>query len=269
MESSQLKAVILDWAGTLVDFGSRAPLRAFMQVFANAGIIVSEEQTRIPMGTEKKEHIRRMLQQESILTAWQKVHGRLPQESDVEELYRQLAPIQIIEIDKHSQMVPGADKLFIRLRERNLRIGSTTGYSRIMIEGMLAKALQQGLEPDCVVTADEAIGARPGPAAALKNIIAMGIPSVSQCVKVDDTAAGIHEGRNAGMWTVAVVLSGNASGLSLDSWQALSETDKNNHSLCAYQKLEGCGAHYLIDDIRKLEPILVDINRRLALGERP
>ncbi|MFA0811583.1 phosphonoacetaldehyde hydrolase [Microbulbifer epialgicus] len=269
MEPLQLKAVIFDWAGTLVDFGSRAPLRAFMQVFADAGITVSEEQTRIPMGTEKKEHIRRMLQQESIQVSWQEVHGRPSQESNIDKLYQQLAPLQIQEIDKHSQIVPGADKLFIHLRERNLRIGSTTGYSREMIEGMLANAQQQGLKPDCVVAADEAAGARPGPAAALKNVIEMEIPSVSQCVKVDDTAAGIHEGHNAGMWTVAVVLSGNASGLSLDSWQALSEEEKRIQSCSAYQKLESCGAHYLIDNISKLEPVLVDINRRLALGQRP
>ncbi|WP_444910341.1 phosphonoacetaldehyde hydrolase [Microbulbifer sp. TRSA005] len=269
MEPLQLKAAILDWAGTLVDFGSRAPLQAFMQIFAEAGVTVSEEQTRIPMGTEKKEHIRQMLQQNSIQTAWQVVHGRPSQESDIDGLYRRLAPIQIQEIDRHSQIIPGADKLFVRLRERNIRIGSTTGYSRIMIEGMLAKAQQQGLEPDCVIAADEAVGARPGPAAALKNVIEMEIPSVNQCVKIDDTAAGIHEGRNAGMWTVAVVISGNASGLSLGSWQALSEEEKRNHSIGAYQKLENCGAHYLIDDINKLEPVLVDINRRLALGQRP
>jgi len=269
MESPQLKAVILDWAGTLVDFGSRAPLRAFMQVFSTAGVTVSEEQTRIPMGTEKKEHIRQMLQQKSIQAAWQKEHGRPSQESDIDGLYHQLAPIQIQEIDRHSLIVPGADKLFTRLHERNLRIGSTTGYSRMMIEGMLESAQQQGLKPDCVVTADEAIGARPGPAAALKNVIEMEIPSVFQCVKVDDTAAGIHEGLNAGMWTVAVVLSGNASGLSLESWQTLTEEEKLNHSCSAYQKLESCGAHYLVDDINKLEPVLVDINRRLALGQRP
>ncbi|GAB2899341.1 phosphonoacetaldehyde hydrolase [Microbulbifer echini] len=269
MESLQLKAVILDWAGTLVDFGSRAPLQAFIQVFSDARISVNEAQTRIPMGTEKKEHIRRMLQQEAIQAAWQEEYGRSSQESDIDDLYRQLTPIQIQEIDKHSQIVPGADKLFVRLRERNLRIGSTTGYSRMMIEGMLANAQQQGLRPDCVVAADEAVGARPGPAAALKNVIEMEIPSVSLCVKVDDTAAGIHEGRNAGMWTVAVVLSGNASGLSQESWQMLSEEEKNSHRTSAYQKLENSGAHYLIDDISKLEPVLVDINRRLALGQRP
>ncbi|MFC6978523.1 HAD-IA family hydrolase [Microbulbifer taiwanensis] len=119
------------------------------------------------------------------------------------------------------------------------------------------------------MAADEAAGARPGPAAALKNVIELEIPSVAQCVKVDDTAAGIMEGRNAGMWTVAVVLSGNALGLSLEAWQALEVDEAARRKAAAYRALEGCGAHYLIDDITRLEPVLVDINRRLALGERP
>ena len=269
MSQTQLAAAIFDWAGTLVDFGSRAPLSAFMQTFAGAGIRVSEAETRAPMGTEKKEHIRRMLRDANIQRAWQQKHGRASDENDVESLYRELAPIQLREIDRHSCAVPGAAELFSTLRERGLKIGSTTGYSRSMIKGMLQSAADQGVAPHCCVAADEAPGARPGPAAALKNVIELGIPAVRQCVKVDDTAAGIQEGRNAGMWTVAVVLSGNALGLSLQDWQSLHDSEKAARRKLAYRALENCGAHYLIDDITALEPVLVDINRRLALGESP
>ncbi|WP_066966204.1 phosphonoacetaldehyde hydrolase [Microbulbifer sp. Q7] len=269
MNAPSLNAAIFDWAGTLVDFGSRAPLRAFMQVFANAGIAVDEAETRIPMGTEKKEHIRRMLQQARIRDAWREQHGRFASEEDIDALYTELAPIQRAEIDHHSTPVPGAAALFSDLRARGFKLGSTTGYSRGMIDGMLEKAAAADIQPDCVVAADEAAGARPGPAAALKNVIALEIGSVAQCVKVDDTSAGILEGRNAGMWTVAVVLSGNALGLSHEAWERMDEAQQTPLRQAAYRKMAGCGAHYLIDDIRQLEPVLVDIDRRLALGERP
>ncbi len=52
---------------------------------------------------------------------------------------------------------------------------------------------------------------------ALANVIALGIDDVAACVKVDDTVPGILEGRRAGMWTVALVCSGNALGL---TWEA-------------------------------------------------
>lgn len=267
--SLSLKAIIFDWAGTLVDFGSRAPLSAFIQVFADTGVEISESETREPMGTEKQEHIRRLLQTPRIRDAWESTHNALPTEDDVAHLYANLGPIQQAAIDQHCSPVPGAQFAFELARQRGLKIGTTTGYSRNMIEGMLVAAAEQGLKPDSVVAADEAPGARPGPAAALKTVIDLRIPSVSTCVKVDDTEPGIAEGLNAGMWTVAVACSGNALGCSLEQWQSLNKTKQENKKIAAYRALESCGAHYLIDDVSQLEPVLVDINRRLALGEKP
>ncbi|WP_160154254.1 phosphonoacetaldehyde hydrolase [Microbulbifer sp. ALW1] len=267
--SHSLQAIIFDWAGTLVDFGSRAPLSAFMQVFANAGIEITEAETRAPMGTEKQEHIRRLMQIPRIRDAWLCANGRLPTEDDVAQLYANLGPVQQAAIDQHCEIVPGARRAFDIARERGLKIGTTTGYSRHMIEGMLVAAADQGLNPDSVVAADEAPGARPGPAAALKTVIDLRIPSVRSCVKVDDTEPGIAEGLNAGMWTIAVVCSGNALGYSQSQWQSLSKSEQSVQKARAYRSLESCGAHYLIDDVSQLEPVLVDINRRLALGETP
>ncbi|HEX8374734.1 MAG TPA: hypothetical protein VF606_06100 [Geminicoccaceae bacterium] len=36
-----VKAVVLDWAGTVVDFGSRAPTGAFVEVFGQFGVELS------------------------------------------------------------------------------------------------------------------------------------------------------------------------------------------------------------------------------------
>ncbi|NLD00981.1 MAG: phosphonoacetaldehyde hydrolase, partial [Gammaproteobacteria bacterium] len=42
----QVEAVILDWAGTVVDFGSFAPTKIFVEAFASFGIEISLQQAR-------------------------------------------------------------------------------------------------------------------------------------------------------------------------------------------------------------------------------
>ena len=49
-------------------------------------------------------------------------------------------------------------------------------------------------------------------------MIALNVWPAAACVKVDDTLPGIEEGLNAGMWTVAVALTGNGMGLSGKNW---------------------------------------------------
>ena len=44
-----IEAVIFDWAGTTVDYGCFAPVKAFMEAFAHHGVPVTMEETRKPM----------------------------------------------------------------------------------------------------------------------------------------------------------------------------------------------------------------------------
>lgn len=48
-----IKVVILDWAGTAVDFGCMAPVAAFREAFERQGITVTEQEIREPMGLKK------------------------------------------------------------------------------------------------------------------------------------------------------------------------------------------------------------------------
>jgi phosphonoacetaldehyde hydrolase len=56
----RLQAVILDWAGTTVDYGSLAPVRTLQKVFAHAEISLTETEARRDMGLPKKDHIRQI-----------------------------------------------------------------------------------------------------------------------------------------------------------------------------------------------------------------
>ena len=65
-----LKAVILDWAGTVVDHGSRAPMGAFVRAFAEFGVAVSIADARGPMGMAKRDHIAAMMALPHVAQAW-------------------------------------------------------------------------------------------------------------------------------------------------------------------------------------------------------
>lgn len=56
-----IRLAVFDWAGTLVDHGSRAPVLAFVETFARAGVEASEAEARVPMGLEKRAHLAAML----------------------------------------------------------------------------------------------------------------------------------------------------------------------------------------------------------------
>lgn len=66
----EIKTVIFDWAGTTVDYGCFAPVRAFMEIFKEYGVVPTIEEVRKPMGMLKIDHIRTMLGMERIAKAW-------------------------------------------------------------------------------------------------------------------------------------------------------------------------------------------------------
>jgi phosphonoacetaldehyde hydrolase len=104
---------------------------------------------------------------------------------------------------------------------------------------------------------------------ALENVQRLGISRVSACVKVDDSIHGISEGLNAGMWTVGIAVTGNAIGLSEQEWANESEASQASLTRKAYAQLASAGAHYVIDSLADIEPILHAIEARIARGERP
>jgi len=139
-----VKAVILDWAGTTVDHGSLAPVRVLQEVFAKRGVPISEEEARRDMGVLKIDHIRKILFGKNVATRWNKAVGRDPTETDVETLFANFVPLQLECLVKYSTVIDGVAETVARLRNRGIKIGSTTGYTRAMLEMILHPAAAQG-----------------------------------------------------------------------------------------------------------------------------
>ena len=266
---SKLQAAILDWAGTVVDFGSFAPTQIFVEAFGEFDVQVSIEEARGPMGMGKWDHIRTLCDQPQITERYKKVFGRAPTDDDVTAIYERFMPLQIEKIAEHSALIPGALDTIAALRAQGIKIGSCSGYPAQVMAKVVELAATNGYVADHVVATDEVPNGRPWPAQALANVIVLGIDDVGACVKIDDTVPGILEGRRAGMWTVALVCSGNALGLTHAQYKALAPDTLATERKRIHALFEGSRPHYLIDTISDLPEVIADINKRLAQGEMP
>ncbi|WP_415808355.1 phosphonoacetaldehyde hydrolase, partial [Bordetella muralis] len=258
----RLEAVIFDWAGTLVDFGSFAPTKVFVEAFAQFGMNVSLEQARGPMGMGKWDHIRTLCDEPAIASQYEATFGRLPTDDDVTAIYERFLPMQLEKVAQYSAAIPGAVEVLNTLRDRGLKIGSCSGYPRSVMDRVIERAATEGIAPEYIVASDEVPRARPAPAMALKNVVELGLADVAGCIKVDDTAPGIEEGRRAGMWTVGLLLSGNAAGLTLEEYRNLDAAGRDAARARANQELSGVAPHFVIDTIADLPAIITEIESR-------
>lgn len=265
----RLQAAILDWAGTVVDFGSFAPTRIFVEAFATFDIELSLEEARGPMGMGKWDHIRSLCNQPQIAARFEQRFARRPSDADVTAIYERFMPLQIVNVGKHSALIPGALAAIEHLRQAGLKIGTTSGYPRQVMDHVVAMAAVAGYQPDHVVAADDLLTGRPGPAQALANVIALGIGDVAACVKVDDTLPGILEGRSAGMWTVGLRFSGNFLGLDCPAFETLTPSELEQHRQRIDAQFTPARPHYLADTIADLPALIDEINLRMARGETP
>ena len=255
----QLKAVIFDWAGTMIDFGCRAPVLALCELFATAGVPVSEPEARTHMGMAKRDHIRALLGLPSVAAAWLSHHGAAATEADVDALFANVGQPMRNAASACSDLIPGAADIAARLRASGIAIGSCTGYTREMMPDILTRAAHQGYSPDNVVCAGETLQGRPSPLMVWKNMVDLGVWPAAACVKVDDAEVGIAEGLAAGVWTVGIAASGNGVGLSREALGALPATERAARIARARQALTDAGAHAVIDTIADLPLALAEL----------
>lgn len=264
-----VQAVIFDMAGTVMDFGSRAPAGVFVEVFARNGVEVSVAEARGPMGAEKRTHIAELMALPTVRSRWTERYGQPPGEGDIDRLYAEFIPLQVASLPNYADLIPGMLETAEELRRRGIKLAANSGYNREMLDVCLAAAEHRGLTFASTVAASDVPRARPLPAMCLTNAAQLAVDAVAACIKVDDTIPGIEEGVAAGMWTIGVAVSGNEVGLSLDEWAALDPVAQAKARARATDRLARAGAHMVVDSVADLLPCVAEIDRRLALGERP
>jgi phosphonoacetaldehyde hydrolase len=236
-----IRAVILDWAGTTVDLGSQAPAAVLRELFADFGVTITVEEARRDMGLPKKEHIQAIVNLPRIREAAPHLN--------VDALYEQFVPRQTEALLRYSNVIDGVPDAIAWMRSRGYRIGSSTGYTRPMMNALVPHAAAQGYSPDANICPDDVGAGRPSPWMAFANMRALDVYPPQACLKIGDTPADIDEGRNAGMWTIGIVDTGNEAG--------------NPDRLIA------AGAHLLASSVAACRDAIVEIERRIATGMHP
>ena len=252
---SHFDLVIFDWAGTMVDFGCEAPVAALIEAFGAEGVALEAQVARRDMGIAKIDHVRNLLREAEVAAAWRAAKGRASDERDVEILMGHLGPLMRGHAAAASALIAGARQSFDGLRGLGIRVASSTGYTRDMMEPVLAQAAAQGYTPEHVICAGETPRGRPSPLMIYKTCAELGIWPLSRVVKVDDAEAGIAEGKAAGAFTVGVA-SGNALGLSLSALQSLPTVERAGRLAAARDALLAAGADLAIDSVADLIPSL-------------
>lgn len=269
MTYTHLRAVVLDWAGTMVDHGSKAPMGAFQRAFAQFGVEITIEEARGPMGMAKRDHVAAVIRTPRIAELWRRTHGHAPTEADIDRIYEVFVPLNVEVVADFADLIAGAAGTVARLRAAGLKIGSTTGYTREIMARLLPLAARQGYAPDNLVCAGDLGSGRPTPLMMYKTFLDLDVWPAWRVVKVDDTEVGVEEGINAGAWSVGVALTGNALGLDADETDNLTEEEFEARAAEAYGKLARAGAHYVVDSVADLIEVLDEIEGRLARGDRP
>ena len=267
----KVKGVVLDWSGTTVDAYVIAPALVFVEVFRNQGVEVTMEEARGPMGLRKDLHIKALTEVPEIRERWKEDKGTHPDQSDVDAMFADFVPLQLESLPRYTTLLPGVATTIAKLQAEGIKIGSTTGFTRAMVDVLEEAAAKQGYVPDASVAGDEVVhGARPRPFMLYRNLDLMDVSPIQSVVKVDDTISGVGEALEAGCWGVGVARYSNYMNVdSLDEAETLSEEEIERRVALTRRMLEQAGAHYVVDSVVELPEVIEDINARLARGEKP
>jgi|TARA_B100001939_G_C16921483_1_gene609589 phosphonoacetaldehyde hydrolase len=254
--TKKIKAVIFDWAGTMIDYGSLAPTVVFTELFQSQGLTVTNEEAREPMGLSKREHIAAMLAMPRIAVAFEEQFNRPANTDDVDRLYEIFIPLNEAVAAQYATLIPGALDAVKYLRNNDIKIGSTTGYSRSVMNKILPLASAAGYNPDNIVCGDDLSEGRPAPLMMYRCFADLGVYPPETVIKVDDTTPGIAEGKAVGCITVGISLSGNYVGLNEQNLSALPDDKRAQLNDGAANKLLDAGADHVIDSVSALPDLI-------------
>ena len=196
-----IQLTMFDMAGTTVnDKVDGYPLMviSMMRAFAKHGIELSPDAINRHRGKEKSEAIQILLREVAELspTDAERVSDGVYHDF-LHELESNLSSISEIE---------GTTELFEYLKSKDIYVGVGSGFPMQVVQTIVSQLgwLDKGLL-DYVGSAEQVGVGRPNPKMILDAMEQLGITDGSKVVKIGDTVVDVQEGKNAGVWTVAVL----------------------------------------------------------------
>lgn len=195
-----IQLVVFDIAGTTVYDGD-AVNGCFRDALSAAGFDVAPEQVVAVMGLPKPEAVRLLVEAGGGTADPQQVetiHADFVRR--MQDYYRESPEVR---------EVPGAAEAFRELRARGISVALDTGFSRAIVEPVLARLGWDVPEVlDAWIASDEVACGRPHPDMVRALMSRFGIDDPARVAKVGDTRADLEEGINSGCGLVIGVCSG-------------------------------------------------------------
>jgi len=259
-----IEAVIFDWAGTTVDYGSLAPVIAFKKAFKDAGIELSDEDIRRDMGMAKWDHIGKILELDDVKQQWQQKYSKEPNNDDREKIYADFQEALLRYLKESTELKSGVLKTFNYLKEYGIKVATTTGYTAEMMKIVQDKAAEAGYTPDLVITSEDVNGlGRPAPAMIQFIMKKFDIDDPAKIIKVGDTLVDIEEGQNANVKTVGIVEGSSLMGLSQVEFDELNTEEQITKRNEVKRSFESVNTDFVIDSIYDLVQIIEYLNESM------
>lgn len=257
----QLEAVIFDWAGTTVDYGCMAPILAMKHAFLQQELSITLDEIREPMGMLKIDHIKAILNMDRVKLDFNEKYGRYSEHHDIQKIYDEFEINIFSMLHEHTEIIPGVLDVQAYLRNHNIKIGSTTGYTKKMIDIVAESAKDQGYTPDFIISADQVKRGRPYPYMLHQNLAALDIMDTRSVIKVGDTVVDIQEGLYSGCLAIGIIKGSSMLGLTKFEIDNMQSSELNQRIQHVKYQMFNAGAHYVLDSIIELPLIIELINQ--------
>ncbi len=253
----QNNLVIFGLPGTLIDYGRRCSINAFMNVFKSIGIkSITEHDVKRDLGIDIHTHVQNLFKYPNISSEFSKVHSREPNNCQYSEIVENINSEILATIDCYSTAIPGSSKLTQWLHKQGITVGVTTEYNMNITERIMNNIEMQGIHIDEYVASDEVRIGRPDPWQARMLMKKLGIThNDTNGIKIGDTVADIIEGQKLGFATCNVTMTAGEMGFNKYDISNLPREYVNYRNVEIRRLWELYGCNMYVTDIDELERI--------------
>lgn len=202
-----IELVVFDMAGTTVQDRGEVP-RAFLEALKKNGIAATAAQVQKRRGASKREVIRFFVERQ--------FGERAQNQERVESAYNDFRTIlEGYYAAGGTGAIPGAEQTFSWLRQRGIKVATTTGFYRRVADMIVDSLGWSENVLDARICSDDVAQGRPAPFMIFRAMEATGAADVRRVVKVGDTPLDILAGSCAGVGGRIGVLTGSHGAESL------------------------------------------------------
>jgi phosphonatase-like hydrolase len=196
---NSIKLVVFDVAGTIVEDHGEV-MEAFRSALEIHGIAFAESELEEWKGATKRDVIRHFVERHA--------EDKAAHKAKTESAYSDFRRLLEEHYREHgARTITRATTTFDWLRQRGIKIATTTGFYREVNDLVLEQAGLRNIFAANVSSSDVPLG-RPAPFMIFRAMEASGVTSVHEVVNVGDTPLDLQAGTNAGVRGVVGVLTG-------------------------------------------------------------